>query len=82
MRLNVKLTPDVPDPRDVGFLSSLLSNDAGYGLALQRQDSGSVILVDLSGPGPAYNCRQVLKTMRKDGRVLSVDVASSSALQP
>jgi len=29
MRLSVELTPDVPNPVDLGFLSSLLSNQAG-----------------------------------------------------
>jgi hypothetical protein len=73
MRLSVGLTPDVPDPRDAGFLSSLLGNHPGYQLTLQRQDQDSVVL-DLTGPGPAYLCRQVVDSMRRDARVLSVDV--------
>jgi hypothetical protein len=73
LHLNVALTPDVPDPRDEGFLSSLLDNHPGYQLTFQRQQQGSVVL-DLTGPGPAYICRKVVDTMRRDARVLSVDV--------
>jgi hypothetical protein len=74
MRLSVELTPDVPNPRDEGFLSSLLSNHPGYQLTLQREDNGSVIVLDLTGPGPESSCRNVVETMRRDARVRSVDV--------
>ena len=74
MRLSIELTPDVPNPRDAGFLSSLLSNHPDHSLTLQRQDNGSVIVLDLMGPGPDYRCRNVVETMRRDARVLSVHV--------
>jgi hypothetical protein len=74
MRLNVELTPDVPNPGDGGFLSSLLGDHTGYELTLRRQRDGSVIVVELSGPGPDYLCRNVVEAMRRDGRVLSVRV--------
>jgi hypothetical protein len=73
MNLNVALTPDVPDARDAGFLSSLLGNHPGYQLTFQHQDQDSVVL-DLTGPGPAYICRKVVDAIRRDARVLSVDV--------
>ena len=72
MRLTVELTPDVPNPRDVGFLSSLVSNHSSYQLTLQRQLEDSVIVVELTGPGPDYGCQNVIEAMRRDGRVLSV----------
>jgi hypothetical protein len=74
MRLAVELTPDVPDPSDVGFLSSLLDNQVGYRLTLQQQRSGSVIILMLTGPGPDDRCQEVIETLRKDARVLSVYV--------
>ena len=76
MRLRVVLTPDVPNPRDAGLLNSLLSDHPGYWLTLQRQDldNASVLIVDLTGPGPEDNCRGVVKAMRKDARVWSVEV--------
>jgi hypothetical protein len=74
MRLSVELTPDVPNPRDEGFLSSLLNNHPGYQLSLQRQGDGSLIVLDLTGPGPEYRCENVVETMRRDARVLSIDL--------
>jgi hypothetical protein len=74
MRLTVELTPDVPNPTDVGFLSSLLSNHSNYRLTLSQQRSDSVMVLELNGPGPDYRCQDVVETMRKDGRVLSVHV--------
>jgi hypothetical protein len=76
MRLSVELTPDVPNPRDLGFLSSLLSNHPDYQLTLQYEHDGSVIVLDLAGPGPEYQCQNVIETMRRDARVLSVHVDS------
>jgi hypothetical protein len=72
MRLNVELTPDVPDPLDSGFLSSLLSNQTSYRVTLLGRRPGSVIVIELNGPGPEYLCRDVVDAMRKDGRVLSI----------
>jgi len=74
IRLSVELTPDVPNPLDSGFLSSLLSNQAGYRLTLLRRRTGSVIVIELMGPGPDYRCQDVVEAMRKDGRVLSIHV--------
>jgi hypothetical protein len=74
LQLRVELTPDVPDPRDLGFLSSLLGNHPGYRLTLLQEADGSVIVLDLTGPGPGYVCRNVVEAMRRDARVLSVHV--------
>ena len=74
MRLSIELTPDVPNPSDLGFLSSLLGDQTGYQLILRWQRNGSVIVLELTGPGPDYRCRNVIEAMRKDGRVLSVRV--------
>jgi hypothetical protein len=74
LRLQVELTPDVPDARDLGFLSSLLGNHPGYRLTLLQEADGSIIVLDLTGPGPGYVCRNVVEAMRRDARVLSVHV--------
>ena len=78
MELVVELTPDVPNPEDVGFLSSLLSNQTAYRLTLRRQedDDPSVLILELAGPGPAYRCQNVVEALRRDARVLSVRVDS------
>ena len=74
MRLNVELTPDVPDPRDDAFISSLLDDEVDYQLTLRREASDTAIVLELTGPGPAYRCRKVLDVIRRDARVLSVHV--------
>jgi hypothetical protein len=79
VRLSVELTPDVPNPRDLGFLSSLLSNHPGYELTLRLESNNSVIVLELTGPGPDDRCRNVIETMRRDGRVLTVDVQQESS---
>jgi hypothetical protein len=80
VRLRVELTPDVPDPRDAGFLSSLLNNHPEYRLTLRRQDSadGDVLALDLTGPGPLAYCREVIESIRRDARVVSVAAGSES----
>jgi hypothetical protein len=74
IRLHVELTPDVPDPSDMGFLGSLLGNQVDYELTLRRERDDSDIVLELTGPGPEYRCRQAIETIRRDGRVLSVHV--------
>lgn len=80
LQLTVELTPDVPDPSDAGFLSSLLSNHPGYRLELLQAIDPALIQLELSGPGPGYLCVGVIDTMRKDGRVLSVRIDANPAL--
>jgi hypothetical protein len=74
MRLSVELTPDVPNPVDSGFLSSLLSNQASYRLTLRGWRPGSIIVIELTGFGPDSRCQDVVEAMRRDGRVLSIQV--------
>ncbi|MDB6160130.1 MAG: hypothetical protein JWO04_3836 [Gammaproteobacteria bacterium] len=74
IRLIVELTPDIPDPRDAGFLNSLLSNEVAYQLILRRERSDTIIVAELTGPGPDYLCREAIERIRKDGHVLSVRV--------
>jgi hypothetical protein len=72
MQLKIVLTPGVPDPRNEGFLSSLLTNESGYQLSFVRQVDDSTVVVDLLGPGPDLRCREVVDVIRKDSRVQSV----------
>ncbi|MDB6010088.1 MAG: hypothetical protein JWL65_2338 [Gammaproteobacteria bacterium] len=74
MRLSVALTPDVPDPRDEEFISSLLDDQVDYQLTLRREASDTDIVLQLTGPGPAYRCRKVLDVIRRDARVQSIHV--------
>jgi hypothetical protein len=74
-RLTLELTPDVPDPRDTGFLSSLLSNEVGYRLIFRGKSDDTSIAVELIGPGPAYRCEEAIDTLSRDARVLSVQAS-------
>jgi hypothetical protein len=71
-RLIVELTPDVPDPHDAEFLSSLLSNHTNYQLTWVRRAGPFEVVLDLIGPGSDDQCRDVIRTMDHDGRVLSI----------
>jgi hypothetical protein len=79
VRLTVELTPDVPEPTDAGFLGSLLSNQVNYRLSLRRERSDSLLVLDLTGPGPNYRCLNAIEAIRRDGRVLSVHVHKASS---
>ena len=72
--LTVELTPDVPNPTDGGFLGSLLSNEVDYLLSLRRERTDSRVVLELTGPGPEYACRNAIEAIRRDGHVLSVHV--------
>ncbi len=73
MRLSVEVTPDVPNPSDGAFLSSLLGNHAGYQLLLLQVVDDTHVNLQLQGPGPAERCQAVVDSIRNDGRVVSIE---------
>jgi hypothetical protein len=75
MRLSVEVTPDVPNPGNGAFISSLLGNHAGYQLFLLRVVDDTHVELQLQGPGPAERCQAVVDSMRDDGRVQSIDAS-------
>jgi hypothetical protein len=74
-RLSIEVTPDVPDPTDPGFLSSLLGDHPGYQLYFLGKGDDTHVYVQLQGPGPGERCREVIDSMRNDGRVASIGVS-------
>ncbi len=66
MRLRVELTPDVSNPGDAEFISSLVGNNPDYQLSLGRSDleNSSVIALSLTGPGPEAPVVQRIGTVR------------------
>jgi hypothetical protein len=74
LRLTVEVTPDVPNPTDGGFISSLLGDHEGYSLFLLRSVNDSHVVLQLQGPGPRERCRAVVDSMRNDSRVQSIQV--------
>jgi hypothetical protein len=81
LRLRVELCPDVPNPLGATFLASLAGEHAGYRLTLEWQEpaSASLFTLDLTGPGPEAACRDVVDSMRKDARVVSIEVLRDAA---
>src|ERR1700683_5432530 len=74
LKLAVVFTPDVPNPTDSGFLSSLLSNHPGFRLALAQSSRSPGTGLELTGAGPNDLCQNVLATIRKDSRVQSAQI--------
>jgi len=73
LHLIVHLTPDVPDPAASGFLSSLLT-DPNFRLALLGKVGDRDVAMELSGPGSAENCAHVIDGMRRDARIVSIEI--------
>jgi hypothetical protein len=69
MRLVVEVTPDVDDPSDAGFISSLLGGHPGYQLFLLSVVDDTRVRLQLQGPGPGERCREVVDSISNDGRV-------------
>ena len=74
LRLSLEVTPDVPNPTDSGFVSSLLGNHPGFQLWVLSKVDDTHVELQLQGPGPDQNCQDVVESMRNDGRVASIDV--------
>jgi hypothetical protein len=72
LRLSVEVTPDVPNPGDSGFISSLLGVHPGYRLYLLNVVDDTHVVLQLQGPGPAESCQAIVDSMSNDGRVLSI----------
>ena len=75
MRLTVEVTPDVPNPSDAGFISSLLGNNPSFQLFLLQTVDDTHVILQLQGPGEAERCQAVVEALRNDGRVVSIDVS-------
>jgi hypothetical protein len=79
IHFTAELKPEARDISDGGFLSSLIQNQPAYRLELLRADDTSLVELELTGPGPGYRCENVIETIRKDERVLSIRVDTNAA---
>jgi len=73
LRLSVEVTPDVPNPGDGGFISSLLGNHPGYQLYLLDVVDDTHVHLQLQGPGGPERCQAVVDSMSNDGRVANIE---------
>jgi hypothetical protein len=76
LMLRVQLEPEVPNPHSPAFLSDL-AGDPGFVLVLVKPDHYSEVL-QLTGPGPASQCRHEVERIRKDARVIDLAVLNAS----
>ena len=67
MRLSVEVTPDVPNPANVGFISSLLGNHTEYQLFLLRVVDGTHVDLQLQGLGPDDRSQAVVDSIATTG---------------
>jgi hypothetical protein len=72
LRLSVEVTPDVENPASSGFISSLLGDNVAYQLFLLNRVDDTHVILQLQGPGEMSNCRAVVKSMRENGSVSSI----------
>ena len=75
LRLKVEVTPDVPNPADGGFISSLLGNHTEYQLFLLSVEDDTHVNLQLQGPGSPERCQEVVDSMSDDGRVLDIEAS-------
>ena len=75
VRLSVEVTPDVPNPGNGAFISSLLGNHVDYQLYLVGVVDDTHVNLQLQGPGPAERCQAVVDSISNDGRVLSIQTS-------
>lgn len=73
----VHVTPDVPNPGNVGFLSSLVT-DPNFRLTWLGKLSDRDWALELSGPGAPEACEKVIDGMRRDARVVSVEIQGNT----
>jgi hypothetical protein len=77
VRIEITLDPEVNDPRDPSFLSSLMGS-AGYQLKWVQGDD-SISIYDLSGPATDNGCANMIEQIGKSSAVTSVRVVDPQA---
>jgi hypothetical protein len=75
-RLVIRVTPDVPNPRDPSFLSALTSSPLYELIWIKGHDqTGTVVL---RGPATDYHCSEEIKRMRNASQIEELKVLSQS----
>lgn len=71
-RLLLRLTLDVPNPRDPSFLSALTANPLYELVWVEGNDT--IATVELMGPATDYHCEDEIKRIRRDAHVMDLEV--------
>lgn len=72
VRLLLRLTLDVPNPRDPSFLSALAANPLYEIVWVEGNDTTAT--VDLIGPATDYQCEDEIRRMRRDAHIMDLKV--------
>jgi hypothetical protein len=72
LRLNVHVTPDVENPRDPGFLSTLVGNPAYSLVFISTSDEPDVQVMQLSGP--PGTCSKEVEFMKQNSHIVNIEV--------
>jgi len=75
-RLLIRVTPDVPNPRDPSFLSALTSSPLYELIWIKGHDQTGT--VELRGPATDYRCGEEIKRMRNASQIEELKVLSRS----
>ncbi|HTB86339.1 MAG TPA: hypothetical protein VK743_00225 [Steroidobacteraceae bacterium] len=73
-RLLIRVTLDVPNPRDPSFLSALTSSPLYEIIWIKGHDQTAT--VELRGPATDYHCDDEIKRMRRDSQLEELKVLS------
>jgi hypothetical protein len=73
-RLLLRVTLDVPNPRDPSFLSALTSSPL-YEI-IWIKGHGQTATVELRGPATDFHCEDEIKRMRRDSQIEDLKVLS------
>jgi hypothetical protein len=71
-RLSLKLTPDIPNPRDPTFLSTLTANPLYQITWVEGDDTTAV--VDLTGPATDFHCEDEIRRLGRDAHIMDLKV--------
>jgi hypothetical protein len=76
-RLLLRLTLDVPNPRDPSFLSALTANPLYELVWVGGNDTTAT--VDLMGPATDYHCEDEIKRIRRDAHIMDLKVLQAGS---
>jgi hypothetical protein len=71
-RLQLKLTPDVPNPRDPGFLATLAGSPLYRLTWIEGDESNAVVL--LIGPATDYRCEKQIGQISRNSHIADLKV--------
>ena len=76
-RIEVKLEPSAPNPRDPAFLSALAASPLYTLVWVEGTDTRAVY--ELTGPATDYRCEEEIHRLRRNADILEINVLNSDS---